>query len=370
MKRPLQDIRNWLPLWFLILFFSVPGFCAERSPAPFVPWGPMAKIEEAARKEAKLVIYAAAGHADREAQVAMGTRFRERYGITIEWTSLNAQDIVPRVLAEQRTRQYIADITMSGIAGHYTELKPRGYVAPILAPSTFEKGVWRLDPASVFPKERDWLYINMPLNPTFFVNTQLLAPAEEPKSYKDLLIPKWKEKIVLQDPSKGGRGSGWFRAVYKELGLDYMKALAGQIVIVANTNDSVDQVARGQYPLAIAPATNRGRQLIYEGATVKFAHPAEGSHITTNGVCLIANAPQPNTARLFLDWFFSREGQMIYAPNNNAISVRKDVPQDYLPAGERYGEGQRFFAADAADQTPPRPEELLKLARQIFIDRK
>jgi len=370
MKRAIRGIRFCLTVLVLIVTCSVPGVGAERGPTPLVPWGPMGEIEAAARKEGKLVIYAAAGHADREAQVAMGKRFQEKYGVAIEWTTLNAQDIVPRVLAEQRTRQYIADITMSGIAGHYTELKPRGYVAPILAPTTFEKGVWRLDPAIIFPKERDWFYINMPLNPTFFINTPLLPPAQEPKNYQDLLDPKWKEKIVLQNPSVGGRGSGWFRAVYKELGLDYMKALTRQVVIVANTNDSVDAVARGQYPLALAPATNRGSQLINEGAPVKFAHPAEGSHITTNGVCLIANSPHPNAARLFLDWFFSREGQMIYAPNNSSISVRKDVPQDYLPPGERYGEGQKFFAADAADQTPPRPEELLKLARQIFIERK
>lgn len=370
MKRAFRGGRFCLTVLALIVTFSFPAVGAERSPTPLVPWGPMAEIEAAARKEGKLFIYAASGHADRDAQVAMGKRFGEKYGITIEWTTLNAQDIVPRVLAEQRTRQYIADITMSGIAGHYTELKPRGYVAPILAPSTFEKVVWRLDPAIIFSKERDWLYINMPLNPTFFINTQLLSPAEEPRSYKDLLNPKWKEKIVLQDPSRGGRGSGWFRAVYKELGLDYMRAVARQVVIVANTNDSVDGVARGQYPLAIAPATNRGRQLINEGAPVKFAHPAEGSHITTNGVCMIANAPHLNAAKLFLDWFFSKEGQMIYASNNGSISVRKDVPQDYLPPGERYGEGQKFFMADAEDQTPPRPEELLKLARQIFIERK
>jgi iron(III) transport system substrate-binding protein len=330
----------------------------------------MTEIEAAARKEGKLVVYAAAGHADREAQTAMGKLFRERYGVTIEWTTMNAQDIVPRVLAEQRTRQYIADITMSGIAGHYTELKPRGYVAPILAPSTFEKGVWRLEPAVLFPDTRDWLYLNMPLNPTFFINTQLLSPPQEPRSYKDLLSSNWKGRIVIQDPSKGGRGSGWFRAVYKELGLDYMKALAKQVVIVANTNDSVDAVARGQYPLAVAPATNRGRQLIHEGAPVKFSHPAEGSHITTNGICLIANGPHPNAAKVFVNWFFGKEGQMIYAPNQNAISVRRDVPQDYLAPGERYEEGQRFFAADAADQTPPRPEELLKLARETFIDGK
>ena len=120
MKRAFYGVGLCLTVWVLIVFFPVPGVGAERGLTPLVPWGPMSEIEAAARKEGKLVIYAAAGHADREAQVAMGKRFREKYGVTIEWTTLNAQDIVPRVLAKQRTRQYIADITMSGIAGHYT----------------------------------------------------------------------------------------------------------------------------------------------------------------------------------------------------------------------------------------------------------
>jgi hypothetical protein len=118
-------------------------------------------------------------------------------------------------------------------------------------------------------------------------------------------------------------------------------------------------------------ARYESRETAYsQGAPVKFSHPAEGSHITTNGICLIANGPHPNAAKVFVNWFFGKEGQMIYAPNQNAISVRRDVPQDYLAPGERYEEGQRFFAADAADQTPPRPEELLKLARETFIEGK
>ena len=78
------------------------------------------------------------------------------------------------MLAEQRTKQYTVDVTMSGIAGNYTTLKPKGYYTPMYAPSTLEKGVWRLDPATAFPKARDWHFIFMSISPSFSYLTLLV----------------------------------------------------------------------------------------------------------------------------------------------------------------------------------------------------
>lgn len=335
---------------------------AAAAPAP---WN-MKDIEAAARKEGRLVIYAAPGHADGETQQAIGRHFNERYGITMDWTSLSARDISPRVIAEQNTKQYVVDVVMSGIAGNYTELKPRGHVMPILAPSSLEKGVWRLDPATAVPKDRDWLFLFIPLTAGFYVNTSLLRPGEEPKSYQDLLDPKWKGKIVLQTPGTGGTGSGWFRAVYRTLGLDYMKALAKQVVIVPNVNDSTDAVARGQYPVAIAPNPARSAELVREGAPVKYVHPKEGSHLFVLGTSFVANAPHPNAAKLFFNWIYTREGQTLYSRSNKVISLRKDVPQDHLPEDARYVEGTPFMMPEPEDFTPEKSKELTALGREIF----
>lgn len=334
--------------------------------SPATPWGPMNEIEAAARKEGRLVIYSAPGHVSSDGQRDIGGFFKSRYGIGIDWTTMSARELSPRVITEQRTKQYVADIGMSGIEGNYVELKPRGYVVPILAPSTLEKNVWRLDPAAAIPKDRDWLYIKLPLQPGFFVNTNLVRPAEEPKSYKDLLDPKWKGKILLQIPWTGGTGSGWFRATYRTLGLDYMKAVAKQVVLVANVNDSADQVARGQYPVALAASVLRGPQLVAEGAPVKFIPPKEGYYLSVNGVEFIANAPHPNAAKLFLHWFYTREGQVLYAKGSLAISVRKDVPQDYLPADQHYVEGAPLLMPAPEDFTVEKNKELAKLAQEIF----
>lgn len=341
------------------LIFAAPAHTAA-------PWGPLSDIEAGARKEGNLIMYAAPGHISKEAEQLVGQLFRERYGVTIDWTTLSARDLAPRVMAEQRARHYVADIGMSGIEGNYSVLKPRGFVVPILAPSTLEKNIWRLDPATAVPKDRDWLFISLPLQAGFLVNTRMVRPEEEPKSYKDLLDPKWKGKIVVQIPWRGGTGSGWFRATHRYLGLDYMKALAKQVVLVPNVNDSSDAVARGQYPIGLAVSIRRAPQLINEGAPVRFVVPKEGYHLSVQGVEFITNAPHPNAAKLFLHWFYTHEGQTLYAKNSLAISVRKDVPQDYLPSEQRYVEGIPLMFPASEDFTVEKNEMLAKLAEEIF----
>ena len=355
-------------VFFLFLMGLAASGEAATAPRPWESWN---EIEAGARKEGKVVIYTSGGHASPQAQQAIGQHFMEKYKIAVEWTGLGGgTDIVPRLLAEQRIQQYVADIVMTGFGTVNAALKPRGYLAPILAPSTFEKDIWRLHPASAVPQDRDWLFLFMPLTPSFFINTRMVATPDEPKSYRDLLHPRGQGKIVIQNPAAPGTGSGWFYATYRLLGLDYLRALAKQIVLVTGVNDSVDQVARGVYPLAISPSNSRARQLVLEGAPVKFIHSKEGSHVATQGVHLLANSPHPNAAKWLLHWIYTKEGQTIYATNHQVPSLRKDVPQDYLRPDMRYVEGQPLLMPAVEDLTAERTQELRLLAKQIFEEGK
>jgi iron(III) transport system substrate-binding protein len=330
----------------------------------------MGEIESIARKEAKLVIYSAPGHASREDQQALSQRMNEKYGIAIEWTTLGSADIAQRVLAEHRTKQYIADIVMDGVGGSYADAKPRGYVASIAAPSTLEKNIWRLEPAAMTPKERDWLFIQLQAHAGLLVNTQLVPPGDEPKSYYDLLDSKWKGKIVYQSPGVGGPGVSWFRVHYRVLGVDYMKKLASQVVVVMAINDVPDGVARGQYPIGIAASPARGRQLMEEGAAVKYVHVKEGDYISVPGLYLLANAPHANAAKTFLNWFYTKEGQTLHSQHNLVVSLRKDVPQDHIAPADRYVDGRSYRVADPEDITPAGSRKIMTLGRQLFAEGK
>jgi ABC-type Fe3+ transport system substrate-binding protein len=146
-----------------------------------------------------------------------------------------------------------------------------------------------------------------------------------------------------------------------------MIALAKQVVLTSNNQEPPDALARGQYAMAIAPNIPRTLALIEQGAPLKFVHPKEGSHLSESGIVFIRNAPHPNSAKLFLQWLFTREGQALFARALPAISVRKDVPQDYLPDGLRYVDGAPFLAKDVTDmRQPEKAAELRNLAKEIF----
>lgn len=365
-----RDARPISVLFLLILIFSwtAPGSAAS---SPIQPWGPMSEIEAAARKEGKLVIYVGAGYTTRDAEREISRIFQQRYGIDIEWTNMSAQEIPVRVAAEQRTNQNVADLVMIGFSGNYTALKPRGLIAPILAPSTLQKGVWRLEPSLYTPQDRDWLHTKLAVSPTLLINTKLIPRGEEPGSYQDLLNPKWRGKIVLESPGHGGSGSGWFTATYRTLGLDYMRALANQVVLVPKPPDPPDAVGRGQYPIAIAAIIQRALPLRNEGAPLKFVHPKEGDYLTQAGISFVRSAPHPNAAKLFLNWFYTQEGQTVFGKTAGVISLRKDVAQDYLPEDLRYVEGAPVMEIDLQDLLDTeKNQRVRRLAKEIFEDKK
>lgn len=352
-----------------LALFSADRFSWGASPAT-ASWGPMKEIEASARSEGKLVFYVGAGFTTREAERAAGQFFRDRYGVSLEWTSFPGIEVPTRVIAEARTHP-VADLVLIGFSGRYLPLKERGLVVPILAPSTLEKEVWRLDPAYVTPEDRDYLYYKIPLSPSLLVHTKLVSQAEEPKSYQDLLHPRWRGKIIFMTPAIGGSGSGWFDAAYRTLGPDYMRGLAKQVVLTQNNQEPPDALARGQYAIALAPNLPRALALIEQGAPLKFLHPKEGSHLSESGISMVRNAPHLNAAKLFLQWFFTKEGQTLFARSLPAISVRKDVAQDYLPDGMRYVEGAPLLAKDVKDmRIPENAAELRALAKQIFGEKK
>jgi iron(III) transport system substrate-binding protein len=172
------------------------------------------------------------------------------------------------------------------------------------------------------------------------VNTDLVKPADEPKTYQDLLDPKWKGKIAWTNQLTQGGAAGFIGTVLQSMGpdkgMDYLKKLAAQKLVNVPSNQRVvlDQVIAGEYPMAIATFNNHSDISKAKGAPVKWLK-IEPVTATLDTVFLL-KGPNPNAGKLFIDYILSEEGQNTlreagYIPSNPKVHAK--VPEEKPEGG-------------------------------------
>jgi ABC-type Fe3+ transport system substrate-binding protein len=190
---------------------------------------------------------------------------------------------------------------------------------------------------------------------------------KEFKSYWDLVAPKWKGKYVSQEPTSTGLGGGLqFMYYHPELGPEFIRRLFGdmQPTLGRDRRQITDWLAQGNYALCVgcretAKAKSQGLP-VDEFDDLQWK---EGAQLTTGGgsMSLIKGAPNPNAARVFINWFLSRRGQIALQKYTDLYgedppnSRRVDIPKDMLPQGNRMIPGKRYFDVSDpkyADMTP------------------
>jgi iron(III) transport system substrate-binding protein len=184
-------------------------------------------------------------------------------------------------------------------------------------------------PAETKEKDGHWAAIYT-LYLTTGYNSDLVKDEDAPKTYEDLLDPKWKGKMAWSD-IRSVSGPGAFignilQVMGEEKGMDYLKKLAQQKItgIPSNQRVVLDQVIAGQYSIGLMIYNHHTVISREQGAPVKSVkmQPLLG-HLGI--VALAANAPRPNAAKLFLEYISSEEGQKIVS-NAYYPPSRPDVP--------------------------------------------
>jgi iron(III) transport system substrate-binding protein len=165
-------------------------------------------------------------------------------------------------------------------------------------------------------------------------NRNLASPAERPRSWADLLDPRWRGKIAFADPSLS---SSSFEALVNMLfamgggapegGWDYVARFVANLdgKLLGGSTAVYKGVAEGEYAVGV---TFEEAAAIYlkQGAPVGIAYPAEGTIVEADGVAVIAGAKNREGARLFVDFVTSRKAQTKIARDLNRRSCRADVP--------------------------------------------
>jgi len=157
-------------------------------------------------------------------------------------------------------------------------------------------------------------------------NTNLVKKSEVPKTYEELLDPKWKGKKISIDDSAYEFLGGLIRAWGKEKAVEYMKKLAAQQPVVMRGNTNRVQLAMaGEYYLIIAYAPTIQRETS-KGHPIDWV-PLEPVPVQVNPMMLAAKAPHPNAGKLFMDFLLSKEGQKMLV-GFRRIAVREDIEPD------------------------------------------
>lgn len=297
------------------------------------------RVVKAAKQEGRVAITGPGGP---EARDALTGPFTKKFGIAVDFIGGSGRTTAPRVLTERRARQYLWDIYIQGTTTGLTSLIPTGAFDPLepalILPEVKDPKYWRGGGIEFVDERRQLMVMTPSYRGTIFVNTNLANP-DEFTSYKSLLDPKWKGKILVDDPRKSGPGNATFLFFYlhPELGMDFIKAFARQKpIMLKNYRQEVDLVAQGKYPILLGGWELPAEVLMKKGLPIAIIKPAqlrEGSDVSpSNGALALYNkAPHPNAAKVYINWLLSKEGQTLFARAMSYISARVDVPTDHSP---------------------------------------
>lgn len=325
----------------LLAGFAVPASAQDAS------WD---SVVAAAKKEGKVVVYSMALGAPY--YLAVLKSFEEKYGIKVESLDLRASELAERVRTEQAAGRFLGDVEIITTTMIEEQRKTGDYIqnmgtvpnAQNLRPPFKASDV--SVPAYVQPMG-------------ILINTRLVKPEDEPKSWNDLNDPKWKGKILSDDMRPLGSGNTMFAILQKKMGADFNELLAQQKPVFSrDMRNDARRVARGEYPIYVPQVFAFASDL--KGLPVKVVIPKEGAPYAQMELALLKNASHPNAARLFINHFLDQDSQLLYA-NGWMLPVVKGV-------AEKANEEAKPFA-DAKLMGPALLEErpaMMELAKKLY----
>ncbi|MBI2756836.1 MAG: extracellular solute-binding protein [Chloroflexi bacterium] len=291
----------------------------------------------AAKQEGKVVVV---GTTQDRMRDALTSAFQQKYGIAVEYTGPTSREKVPQIQAERQAGQFNWDVWVDGTTTALTALIPMKMLDPIepvlMLPEVKDAKAWRGGNGPEYlDKDKTVLVMTPFQRGTLFVNSAQVKPGDI-KSYKDLLDPKWKGKILIDDPRGAGPGQATFTFFYQhpELGPDFIRALLKQDVQLSRDfAQEVDTIGQGRLPILIGGADAIANARIKQGVPVTIVDPRtikEGSDVSpASGAVGIFNKPaHSNAAKVFINWLLSKEGQTIFVQTQDFVSSRVDVPTD------------------------------------------
>ncbi len=263
------------------------------------------QLEAGARREGKLTWYTTT--IVNQLARPLADAFHEKYPfIEVETWRSDATQVAERIVQEYKAGHYEVDITDG--TSTPSILQAADAIQPFYSPN--------LDPYPANTKSKDGYWATELLY--FMVlgyNTQLVSKQDVPKTYQDLLDPKWKGKMGWSTSVGSGAPSfvgNILETMGQDKGMEYLQKLAQQDMINVDSSGRavLDQVIAGQFPIGVQIFNDQASFSASQGAPVAW-QPLEPVLAQLSRIALAKHAPHPNASMLFLDFLFSEDGQRV-----------------------------------------------------------
>ena len=313
-----------------------------------------AALIQVAKKEGKVVWYTSLAI---PSSTAIAHAFRTKYaGVDVEVHRTGSQRVLQRVMQEAGAGIKNADVIHTSDAGHFVLFKDKGMLMKYIP-----KG------AEIFPagfKDKDGFYFGMRATLSVIAyNPKSVAEKDAPKTWKDLLNPKWKGKMVSAHPGYSGIIMTHVLALVNLYGWEYFRELAKNgLHMVQSANDPAGVVASGERPVGANGAEYFYYKTQKQGNPIKIIYPNEGIPLVVSPVAIAKDAPHPNAAKLFSEYIFAKESQQLLADREGLYTGHPEVT---YPADKPKLKDLKLLSVDA-DELEKKNAEIKKRFVEFF----
>lgn len=307
--------------------------------------------------------------------------FEKKYGVKVNFQSGGGSAHARRILAERKLGRFTVDVWLGGANTALVQLYPNKAIARfdelLVDPDVKDPTKWFQGKHHYTDPKGRYIF-TWGASPTYNIayNTKLVDP-NEIKSYADILNPKWKGKIVSWSPAAQGTGASSVPMFMNpKIGEEWFRRWANEmkVTIVTDSRQGAEWVAIGRFAIGMFGLNTQAEALKDQGFPIKdfLPHPmAEGEVLSASAanIMVVDRAPNPNAAKLFINWALSKEGQTLFVKESEKMdSLRVDIPKDLLEPQYRIQPNANYIVPFSDPEYIDKQDEVLARLRKIMQD--
>lgn len=249
---------------------------------------------------------------------AWAQMFQEQTGIPTEFFRSGGVKLAQKFEAEVQADQVRCSVMDSSLPGIMMDWVDRGLIEPYESPQAQYYPADVQDPGYWAPIKALVLCIAY--------NADVIDPEEAPKTWEDVLDPKWQGQMTMPDAFYSGAALHWYGAMRKAMGKSFMEQLAKQDVLLRQgSGATAETLTTAERPLAPMMLLYRVFADIDKGANLQVVIPEAGAPVSYMVIGLPKGAPNPDAGKQFIDFALSEPAQTFWQNEFHTPSLREDV---------------------------------------------